>query len=424
MYLTKTQTLAFLLITVSFGACTRKPAAEAPAVYEPPVIEKGSALDGQVLRTFLALSDLAARALEPEPPDREASRKDPGMRSDYHMFFPDSYAVRALAVAYDLTGRQRYLHACRTWSDRMLRHQAGMQPAGAYYMNYGRKPGETEGEWFVADSGSIAMGVLATAARCNEVVDRERYIQSVKAYADLVLARYVRPSGGVTDGIWRKSDKEWWCSTAMFAAAAFELYNMTEEQKYKAAALKAVDWLLQFEYGDTILYKFEDGAPTTIFYILEAYSAALPHLTPGGARQCKVWERFSQTVEWIADNQTSAGTWDYSPDNWGVKLGGLTCHTLIYLDRVPDTQARERLLIGRDGHTISFSRYLTASARRALRYFATLDRSYETLIQRNTFTLMSFAEAVAPGELYQKRSLTFPYQRLSEKKLAARSAVQ
>jgi len=424
MRFTKTQTLAILLITVSFGACTRQPAVEVPTTTAPPVIEKGSALEGQVLRAFLALSDLAARALEPEPPDREASRKNPGMRSDYHMFFPDSYAVRALAVAYDLTGRERYLHACRTWSDRMLRHQAGMTPKGAYYMNYGRKPGETEGEWFVADSGSIAMGVLATAARCEKAADRERYIQSAKAYADLVLAKYVPPSGGVTDGIWRKSDKEWWCSTAMFAAAAFELYNMTGEQKYKAAALRAVDWLLRFEYGDTILYKFEDGAPTTIFYILEAYSAALPHLAPGGERQHRVYERFSQTVEWIADNQTPAGTWDYSPDNWGVKLGGLTCHTLIYLNRVPDTQARRRLVIGRNGHTVPFSDYLAASARRALRYFATLDQSYQTLIQRNTFTLMSFAEALAPGELYQKRSLTFPYQRLSEKELAARAAVE
>ena len=407
-----------LLTAALFLVACAGPPAEQPALQAEPAV-MDTALGHKVLRSFLLLADLAARALEPEPPDHEASRRDPGMRSDYHMFFPDAYAIRALAVAYDLTGRDRYLHACRTWSDRMLRHQEKMVPSGAYYMNYDRQPGATEGEWFVADSGSIAMGVLATALRCPDPADRDRYVASAKAYADLVMENYVRLSGGVTDGIWDKSDKEWWCSTALFAAAAFELYNQTGTDAYRETALKAIDWLLDFEYGDTILYKFEDGAPTTIFYILEAYSASLPHLAPGSERQRRVFRAFSQTVEWIADSQTREGTWDYNPDNWGVKLGGLPCHTLIYLNRVPDAPARERLVISRAGKVVKFESYARDSARRALDYFASLDRGYDTLIQRNTFTLMSFAEALCPGELYQKTSAAFPYKRYSEDELSS-----
>ena len=87
-------------------------------------------------------------------------------------FYVDSYAVRALAVAYDMTGKPVYLAACRKWSDRMVDSQDHMTPTGAYYMHYGRKPGETQGEWYVADSASIAMGILATALRCPDPKDR------------------------------------------------------------------------------------------------------------------------------------------------------------------------------------------------------------------------------------------------------------
>jgi len=33
-------------------------------------------------------------------------------------FFEDAHAVRALAVACDMTGQQKYLDACRCWSGR------------------------------------------------------------------------------------------------------------------------------------------------------------------------------------------------------------------------------------------------------------------------------------------------------------------
>jgi hypothetical protein len=373
--------------------------------------------DAKILRHFLALSDLATKALVWEPPDREGYRKDPGLR-DYYMFFVDSYAVRALAVAYDLTGRERYWNACRTWSDRMLRHQEKMIPRGAYYMNYHRKPGESTGQWFVADSGSVAMGVLATAARSKGKAERERYRGSARAYVQLVLDRFVRSSGGVTDGYWDKSDKEWWCSTALFAAAAFQLYNLTGEEAYKNAAIRGVDWLLDFEYNDTILYKFADGAPTTIFYVLEAYSSALPYLEAGSPRRQKVFGKLSQTVEWIADSQTREGTWNYNPDNWGVKLGGLPAHLLIYLNRVPDGPARKRKRISPAGSTVSFEQLIADSAKRALDYFSSQEINPKMLTQKDAFTLLSEAEMLCPGELYEKTSPKFPYKRYTEQELA------
>ena len=55
-------------------------------------------------------------------------------------FYIDSYAVRGLAVAHDLTGKREYLDVCRRWCKRMVDYQDRMDPPGAYYMNYGRRP--------------------------------------------------------------------------------------------------------------------------------------------------------------------------------------------------------------------------------------------------------------------------------------------
>lgn len=43
-------------------------------------------------------------------------------------FYWDAYVVRALAAAYDMTGKEEYLGACKLWSDRMIEYQNGMVP--------------------------------------------------------------------------------------------------------------------------------------------------------------------------------------------------------------------------------------------------------------------------------------------------------
>jgi len=63
---------------------------------------------------FLKMCDAACAELN------TAERKVP--------FYQDSYAVRALAVAYDLTAERKYLDVCRAWSDQMLEYQVGMTP--------------------------------------------------------------------------------------------------------------------------------------------------------------------------------------------------------------------------------------------------------------------------------------------------------
>ena len=129
---------------------------------------------------FLRLCDLAVVELNKEiTPFLNHGDADP--QTHHVPFFEDSYAVRALAVAYDMTGKNEYLAACQHWCDRVLDYQAQMIPKGAYYLNYGRRPGEDQGDWWVADSGSVGMGVLATAVRTRDPAVKQKYLDSLRA---------------------------------------------------------------------------------------------------------------------------------------------------------------------------------------------------------------------------------------------------
>ncbi len=74
---------------------------------------------------FLQLCDTNYKLVEEQA--RAVERN--GKRAHYW----DSYVVRALCVAYDMTGKQEYLDACKLWADRMIENQNGMNPKGAYY---------------------------------------------------------------------------------------------------------------------------------------------------------------------------------------------------------------------------------------------------------------------------------------------------
>lgn len=303
-------------------------------------------------------------------------------------FYQDSYAVRALAVAYDLTAEGKYLDVCQRWSDRMLEYQAGMTPKGAYWMHYGRKPGETKGDWFVADCASIASGVLATAARCDNPADRRKYMDSVLAYAKLVMDNYVRPSGGVTDGLWSQFDGEWWCSTGIFGSLAFLLYAETGNKAYLQVGLNALDWLNRMDFRKAEHIGFQEAAPAVVMYVFEAFSAGMPYLDLKSSLGKASAAHIGEALKWMGENQGSrvaACPWDYN-SQWGSKLGGLPFHQYVYSRYLPDGAA------------------LAAVADRELEYVGrrVFGAGEPKLTQLVCFAMFSYAEKISPGAIYRK----------------------
>lgn len=343
--------LLFLIAPVLFGADL-----QASAFREP----------------FLKLCDAVGPVLD------DTGRKVP--------FYQDSYAVRALAVAYDMTGKRAYMDVCRRWTTRMLEHQSRMTPHGAYYMNYGRKPGELQGDWYIGDSSSIALAVLATAIRCPDAREKARFLDSVTTYARLVTDNYVMPCGGITDGLWSQFDGEWWCSTGIFGSLAFVLYDQTGDPAYLKIGLRAVDWLNRQRFENAQHISFKEAAPSVLMYVFEAYSAGMPHLQRDPIRWEASQVELQRALAWMAANQPARNP--KSPmkyeSQWGSKLGGLPFHMVVWSRFVPDGTS------------------ITPAADKDLAHMGkALEADRSKLFQLWAFALMSYAERLSPGALYR-----------------------
>ncbi len=271
---------------------------------------------------FLKFCDLAVSELnKPITPFYSRTDADP---ATHHMpFFEDAHAVRALAVGYEMTGKRAYRDASRRWADLMIVYQRGMDPAGAYYMNHQRASGQKTGQWNLADSGSVALGVLAAAKCCKDPTDKARYVDSAKLLAKLALENYVAPDGGIRNGLWPEYDGPWWASTAIFGTTLFVLYEETGDGQYLNAARAGVRWLLQTDFHDFKPITFEQRPSGIIFYTFEFYLAALKHFPADSAEHQAILKQFDSALEWMAKNQKSRGAPipDYVEKN--VDLAGL-----------------------------------------------------------------------------------------------------
>jgi hypothetical protein len=321
---------------------------------------------------FFELCDLVAGKV------RDENSKGP--------FFVDSYAVRAMCAAYDLTGKTNYLDACVTWSERMVRYQAQMTPRGAYYMHYNRKPGETNGDWYVADSSSIGMAVLATSVRCQGA-EQERLLVSAKKFADLVMKHYVKSSGGVSDGLWSKSSDEWWCSSAIFGSFLFNLYQETGDRRYLRTALHVTDWLSGWDLTRDQPFPLSEQGPTMLMYVMENYSAGWPYISTDEKEKAAALAKVNWCLDWIGTQQqklVSGRQWPVSK-GWGMKFGGLPFHEYLF---ARNFSANEHLQSNADQEMDALAAIVFA------------DRPPK-LTQLSMFMMMSYAEYLNPGAIYK-----------------------
>jgi hypothetical protein len=299
-------------------------------------------------------------------------------------YFVDSYAVRSLCAAYDLTGKGSYLDACRQWSGRMVAFQERMVPAGAYYMHYNRQPGQTNGDWYVADSAAIGMAVLATAVRCTGA-ERQHLLGSVKKFAELVLDRYLKPSGGVTDGLWSQSSDEWWCSSGTFGSLSFLLYQATSDPRYLHAALGVADWLNAWDLTKPQPFPLGEQGPTMLMYVMECYSAGWPYIIKGDARRAKA--KVAWCLHWITEEQAKPladRPWPVTK-GWGMKFGGLPFHEYVFSRYLPEDKA-----------------LLTDGDREMRRLASAVFDGPPKVTQLSMFMLISYAERLNPGAIYRR----------------------
>lgn len=300
-------------------------------------------------------------------------------------FFVDSYAVRALCVAYDMTGNQKYLDACRDWSERMVQYQEQMTPRGAYYMHYNRKPGEATNDWYSADSSSIGMAVLATSVRCKGV-EQKRFVDSAKSFAELVIRNYVKPSGGVSDGLWSQSTNEWWCSSGIFGSFLFNLYAVTRDEHYLKTALGATDWLNKWDLTKDQPFPLVQQGPAMIFYVMENYSAGWPYIEKDKKINEAALAKVNWCLDWIVEQEgkTPADRQWAPTKGWGLKFSGLPFHQYVFSKYLP---AGGKLTAAGDAERQRMASIVFAGK--------------PEFNQLSAFIMMSYAERLEPGAVYR-----------------------
>ncbi|MBN1394258.1 MAG: hypothetical protein JW959_04490 [Pirellulales bacterium] len=376
----------FLYACYAISACSSVCAADQTSG------DASSASDGYRAH-FLEMCDLSLVEMErPLAPFFERYRKNEDPKTHHYPFFMDSYAIRPLCVAYDMTGEKKYLEACNRWADLMVDFQRRMTPKGAYYLNYGafRQPGQERGQWFVADSGSIAAALLAVAVRTDDG-RRKRCLDSIKSFARMVIDNYVSSGGGVTDGLWTYKG-EWWASTAIFGTFMVLAYNETGDQEYLKTALRAADWFNRRDFSKENLPEFDTFNPCTIFYCGEFFAVVLPHIEAGTPRRERTEKQIAEVLAWLAKNQKGRGAqsdWKYSDKG------------KVYMPGNPYFM----FLLARDSAKYQDQK---AAADQELNYVDDLlfreGKPRETDLEvwgMMTFGMMSYAEKLSPGGLFR-----------------------
>lgn len=378
-------TILFFLIA-SYGCLQNPGNSKSNKELEAASLEQQK-LDLNMKRDFLELCDSALPGLIAQTKVTE--------RVGARGFYWDSYAVRVLCVAYDMTGKQEYLDACKLWVNRMIEFQEQMIPEGAYYMAYGRKPGEKEGNWFSADCSSIALGVLATSVRCSDPKEKENMLNSVKSFSSLVSSNFVKSSGGVSDGYWPASDDAWWCSTGIYGSLVFELYHETGDESYLKLGLGAIDWINKIDF-QTVAVHFpgDEIIPVVIIYCLEAYSAAFPFLDKDSDRYNLALAQWDRAFAWMKKNQQGQFSLDYV-HQWGSKFGGLPFHMYIYDSYVPENDS----LVQKGDQELDYCMKIIKNPELSSRIGE--PEFYDQLDQLAIFTMFSYAQRVSPGTIYR-----------------------
>jgi len=351
---------------------------------------------------FLTLCDLATEELNKEIKPFQLGNPSSGDAQTHHSaFFVDSYVVRALCVAYDITGNNKYLSTCQRWSDRVIALQKLMIPHGAYYMNYGREPGATQGDWYVADSGSIAMGILATSIRTSDE-HRLRYLRSVQAYAKLVAKSYFGKRGGISDGIWGQSTDEWWASTAIAGMLFAHFHRETGCEEHASHALNAFKWTLLNGLRNATNPTFEQGPAGVVFYTGEFFAVALRHGKLTERERDAASPHLEVILDWLANNQKGRGATtsvDYLLDSY---MAGMPYLMYALAEEWPDAPPTLRSAADRELRYITTILFKNGSPPD----LATILSKTEIPQDRSpdlwgfmSWAMMSYAEKLSPGAL-------------------------
>ena len=211
----------------------------------PATRADGDSLDARAKR---ALADAANYLLTAQPPEGGFSRNG--------AWYECAYPVRTLLAAHRILDEPRYEEAALECVDRFVEEQlpdgawsahffgsAGCSLAQVTRMEYGSRN--------LADVGSmaLALGLAAEAAQGDRAA---RYLALDRTYADSIVLTAQLSSGAFPNGRWEGKDLlfPYSVATAVQATHLAQLFGLTQDERYRNAALRAALFLARSVQAD------------------------------------------------------------------------------------------------------------------------------------------------------------------------------
>jgi hypothetical protein len=171
-------------------------------------------------------------------------------------WYRSGYPVRTLLAGYQIFGHKPYVDAACGLLDKLVGEQL---PNGAWSSGFSNRPlsGRTKAEveramsgtTNTADVGSIST-CLAVACPLADPPRKDRYLKSLRRFADDYAAQWQLPSGAFTNGRWGGRDMTvpYSVATGTQGMSFCALYAATREPRYlkiaeRAAAFLVDNWL-------------------------------------------------------------------------------------------------------------------------------------------------------------------------------------
>lgn len=323
-----------------------------------------------------------------------------------HFIYPAGYNMRAMAAAYKITKKEKYLKGILKWTDLVFSQQ---NKDGSFYASttqlensYGR---------FVSDT-SNGLNVIYNILPYLDKDREKKYLSGLKKFVNWIIEgeegrSFILNNGANSCGIY-KDDKERGrpecleCTAIASCTFLTPYFKITKDSYYLQIATKAVRYILSKQRNDGIYPYISKGINIpcegdriihVLHYVLEGLVYYYEHsgIEFFDPLAVKIRESVKKSCKWLVENQEENGRWGKGASgNDAAKFGGLLLPLNWYLKIAPQEE--------------SYKEYKTKvkiAIEKATEFLLSKEAITEygilRLIRQNGFGGIALAEIIQPG---------------------------
>jgi len=323
-----------------------------------------------------------------------------------HFIYPTGYNMRAMAAAYKITRKEKYLNGILKWLDLVFSQQ---NKDGSFWASttqlensYGR---------FVSDTAN-GLNVVYNILPYLDEGRKEKYLSGLKKFVNWIIKgeegrSFILENGACGCGIY-KDDKERGrpecleCTAIALCTSLTPYYRITKNTQYLQIATRAVKYILSRQENNGIYPYISKGMNVQaegdriihiLHYVLEGLVYYYEHsgIEFFDPLAVEIRQSIKKSCRWLVENQEENGRWGKaSSGNDAAKFGGLLLPLNWYLKMAPQEESYKE-----------YAEKVKLSVEKAAKFLLSEEAITEygilRLIRQNGFGGMALAEIIQPG---------------------------